>query len=120
MRFLRVARGRAAEAEGRPGEAAWTGVRARNLLFKLAVWGRGCAREARVAACGVVVTAARRVGEGVVGIVDLLESFGAGGALGRVGGDAVWVVLQGCSTVGGVLGLLWWNEAGCGEVMYFL
>lgn len=44
---------------------------------------------------GVVVAATGRVGEGVVGVVDLLEFFCAGGAGGVVVGDAVGVVFEG-------------------------
>lgn len=44
-----------------------------------------------VGARGVVVAAARGVAERVVGVVYLLEFFGAGGAFGGVGGDAVGV-----------------------------
>ena len=46
---------------------------------------------------GVVVAAAGRVGEGVVGVVYALEFLGAGGAFGGVGGDAVRVGFQGLS-----------------------
>lgn len=80
MRFLRVARGRAAKAKSGPWKAA--GVRAWDLLFELAFWGCGCAGEARVAACSIVVAAACGVGQCVVGVVDLLKFLGAGAALG--------------------------------------
>ena len=46
---------------------------------------------------GVVFASARGVGEGVVGVVDLLEAFCAGSAFGRFSGDAVGVVFEGCS-----------------------
>jgi hypothetical protein len=55
-----------------------------------------------IGARGVVVAAATWVGEGVVGVVYLLESLGAGGALGGIGGDAVGVVFE-CGSVDGRL-----------------
>ena len=48
----------------------------------------------------VVVAAARRSGEGVVGVVYLLELLRARGALWRIGGDAVRVVFQRLLLVG--------------------
>ena len=51
-----------------------------------------------IGASGVVVAASGRVAEGVVGVVDLLEGFGAFGALAGLGfGDAVGVGFQGGS-----------------------
>ena len=44
-----------------------------------------------VDACGVVVSAAGGLGEGVVGVVYELEFAGSFGAFWRVGGDAVGV-----------------------------
>lgn len=52
-----------------------------------------------VVAAGVVVFAPRGVGEGVVGVVDLLEFFGARAAFGGAFGDAVGVMAQGLSVV---------------------
>lgn len=45
----------------------------------------------------VVVAAARGFGEGVVGVVYLLELLGAGLALGAIGWDAIGVVAEGLS-----------------------
>ena len=53
-----------------------------------------------VLAGGVVVAAARWVGESVVGVVDLLEFLGAGSALGGVGGDTVGMGFEGLLFVG--------------------
>lgn len=63
-----------------------------DLVVKVGLGCRGAACETVECACGVVVAAACGVGEGVVSVVDLLEAFCAGGALGGVGGDAVRVV----------------------------
>jgi hypothetical protein len=82
-----------AEAEGGPGERGfWSGAGGGNF-FVIGVG--GC--EGGVAAGGVVVGAAGGVGEGVVGVVYLLEFLGAGGAFGGIGRDSVGVVFQGLS-----------------------
>lgn len=52
-----------------------------------------------VCACGVVVSAARGVGEGVVGVVYLLEFLGTGRAFWGVGCYAVGVGFQGLSVL---------------------
>jgi hypothetical protein len=49
---------------------------------------------------GVVVFAAVRVGENVVGIIYYLELSGTFGAFGVVGRNAVGVRLEGCSVEG--------------------
>lgn len=79
---------------------ALSGRRVRDLFVPVIVGRRGAARPVIVCACGVVLAAARGVGESVVCIVDGLEALCAGCALGRVGGDAVRVVLQGGFFVG--------------------
>lgn len=72
----------------------------RYLLLPVVVRRRCAARPIVVCACGVIVAAARGVGEGVIGIVDGLEAFCAGCALWRVGGNAVGVMLQRSFLVG--------------------
>jgi hypothetical protein len=67
--------------------------RVRNLLLPVVVGRRRATRPVIVCACGVVFAAARGIGECVVCVVDGLEALCAGCALGRVGGDAVGVVL---------------------------
>lgn len=69
-----------------PGEAAWEA----GAIVSIFRGFRGSAKG--VAAGFVVVSAASGVGEGVVGVVDLLEALCAGGAFGGVGGNAVGVV----------------------------
>ena len=64
------------------------------------------AAEIVVRARGVVVSAAGGVRERVVGVVDLLEGLCAGGAFGRVGGDAVGVRFEGLSVRGDGLDVL--------------
>ena len=44
-----------------------------------------------VGSCGVVVATTGRVREGEVGIIDLLEFLGPGGAFWGIGGDTVGV-----------------------------
>jgi len=51
-------------------------------------------------ACGVVVFAARGVGECIVGVVYDLEFAGSLGTFWRVGGDAVGVGFESCSGEG--------------------
>lgn len=63
---------------GAGGEAAWGGVRTRDVVFM----------------------PPSGVGEGVVGVVYELEFAGAGGAFGGVGGDAVGVRFEGGAFVG--------------------
>ena len=86
----------AAEAEARPGEEALAGAGARVVARRGgAVCGwfpAGPDAEAVELPCGVVVAAARGVGQRVVGVIDLLELAGFFSALRRVGGDAVGVM----------------------------
>lgn len=86
----------AAEAKCGPGEATAGGGGGAGDLF---VGGgrRGVGREGVEGAGGVVVSAAGGVGEGVVGVVYLLEALGASGAFRGVGGNTVRVVFEGCS-----------------------
>ncbi len=90
----------AAEPKRRPGEpataaaaAALLGRRPRHFLVG-AIGERIRPGEAVEGARGVVVAAAGRVREGVVGVVDLLEALRACAALGTVGRDAVRVVFE--------------------------
>lgn len=95
MRLFSRACGRAAEAKGRPGEASSKAPASAACLRDLFLLGRGGrACPAVVRSCSIVVAAPRRVAQGIVCIVDLLEAFCAGGALGGVGGDAVGVVFE--------------------------
>lgn len=84
--------GLGAETEGGPGEGggAALGRRGAGDFFGVGV-GVFCGGGEVVVAGGVVVAAAGGVREGEVGVVYLLEFFGAGGAFGGVGGDAVGV-----------------------------
>ena len=69
----------------------------RDFFFRVGGGGGRGRGVGLVGARGVVVAAARGVGEGVVGVVYLLEFLGARGALRGVGGDAVRVGFQGLS-----------------------
>ena len=70
----------------------FVGVRLRLLRAGIA------AAESVEGVAGYIVFAtACCVGEGVVGVVDLLEFLGAGWTFGGVGGDAVGVVAEGLS-----------------------
>jgi len=53
-----------------------------------------------VDACLVIIAAAGRIGEGVIGIVYLLELASAFCAFWRIGGDAVGVCFQSGALVG--------------------
>jgi hypothetical protein len=98
------------KAKGAPREAETSSLLVArlwswDLLFWVSIATWRCVRagsEARakaraesvVASCGVVVSSSCRVGEGVVGVVDLLELSGAGGTFRRVVGNKVRMVLQ--------------------------
>jgi len=62
--------------------------------------GVGLPRAAEELALGVVLAAPGGIRQGVVGVVDYLELARAGGALGGVLGDAVWVGFEGGSGMG--------------------
>jgi len=82
------------ETEARPWEAARSRS-ARVWYVFIGVKGCGCcggtAAETVVGSCGVVVTSTGGVGEGVVGVIYMLEFTGSFGAFWGIGGDAVRV-----------------------------
>ena len=98
--LLLVRRFAAAEPKRAPWEPAGTAARRGPWDLLVRVRGGVVAAAEVVGPGGVVVAAPRRVRERVVCVVDLLELFGARGAFGGVGGDAVRVGLQGRAFVG--------------------
>jgi hypothetical protein len=94
------AKGAPREAEAATASLLFPGIRSRDL-FVVVEASRSRARagtkrraETVVASGGIVVSSSCRVGQSVVGVVDLLELSRAGGTLWRVGRHAIGVVLQ--------------------------